>query len=57
MIFREVVTACAVTAVGTPDEAFPAAWWREQDAARQVLLETAKIIFYKLGGRYSATGS
>lgn len=57
MIFRDVVTECSVTVVGTPDEAFPAAWWGDQDAARQVMLETVKILFYKLGGRYSAADS
>lgn len=54
MIFRDTVKECAVMAVGTPDEPFPDAWWRDQDAARNVLLELAKIIFYKLGGRYYA---
>lgn len=52
MIFRDAMPECAVTVVGAPDEELPAAWWRSQDAARQVLLETVKILFYKLGGRY-----
>lgn len=38
----------------TPYEAFPDAWWRSQDAARQVLLEWAKILFYLVGGHFRA---
>ncbi len=52
MIFRDTLPECAVTVVGTPDEELPAAWWQSQDAARQVVLEIMKIIFYKAGGRY-----
>jgi len=38
----------------TPYEVFPDDWWRSQDAARDVLLEWAKILFFLVGGRYSA---
>jgi uncharacterized SAM-binding protein YcdF (DUF218 family) len=38
----------------TPYESFPDAWWRSQDAAREVLLEWAKIAFFVAGGRFSA---
>ncbi len=38
----------------TPYESFPDAWWRSQDAARDVLLEWFKLGFYLLGGRFSA---
>lgn len=38
----------------TPYEPFPEDWWRSQDAAREVLLEWAKIVFYLAGGRFSA---
>jgi len=41
----------------TPYESFPDDWWRSQDAAREVLLEWAKIVFYLGGGRFSAEGS
>lgn len=49
----------AVTVVATPQEPFPDRWWTSQDAAREVLLEWTKIVFYLLGGRYHAatTGS
>ncbi|MGQ0512050.1 MAG: YdcF family protein [Betaproteobacteria bacterium] len=38
----------------TPYETFPDAWWRSQDAAREVLLEWVKIAFFMSGGRFSA---
>jgi uncharacterized SAM-binding protein YcdF (DUF218 family) len=38
----------------TPYEPFPDDWWRSQDAAREVLLEWAKLAFYLAGGRFSA---
>lgn len=43
----------ALTVCATPYETFPDEWWRSQDAAREVLLEWAKLVFYVLGGRYS----
>ena len=44
----------ALAVCSTPYEDFPEPWWRSQDAARDVLLEWAKLAFYLLGGRYSA---
>jgi hypothetical protein len=41
-----------VHVVASAYEAFPARWWTEQEAARNVLLESAKIVYYKLGGRF-----
>lgn len=38
----------------TSYESFPDAWWTSQDAARDVLLEWAKILFYLGGGRFRA---
>ena len=38
----------------TPYESFPDDWWHSQDAAREVLLEWAKLAFYLVGGRFSA---
>ncbi len=39
----------------TSYEAFPDDWWHSQAAAREVLLEWAKLAFYLLGGRFSAS--
>ncbi len=52
IVFRDAMPECAITVASTPDEAFPDAWWQSQDAARQVVLEIMKILFYKAGGRY-----
>lgn len=41
----------------TPYESFPDAWWRSQDAAREVLLEWVKVAFFIAGGRFSAGGA
>lgn len=38
----------------TPYEPFPDHWWTSQDAAREVLLEWAKIVFYLAGGQFRA---
>ena len=41
----------------TPYESFPDDWWRSQDAARDVVLEWAKIVFFLVGGRFSAAAA
>jgi hypothetical protein len=41
--------------VATPYEPFPREWWKDQDAARHVVLELSKIAFYLLGGQFSST--
>lgn len=43
-----------VAVVAAPQEYFPDRWWTSQDAAREVLLEWSKLLFYLLGGRYRA---
>jgi uncharacterized SAM-binding protein YcdF (DUF218 family) len=52
MIFTDRFPADRVRIVPTPYDPFPARWWTDQDAARNVLLELAKIAFYRLGGRF-----
>lgn len=52
MIFKDVLKGYDIKVVGTPYESFPERWWTNQDAARDVLLETVKILFYKLGGSF-----
>lgn len=46
-----------ITVVGTPYEDFPVRWWSSQDSARNVLLELAKIVFYRFGGKFEAAGN
>ena len=56
MIFGDTLqgTGITVAVVATPQEAFPDRWWTSQDAARDVLLEWSKILFYFCGGRFRA---
>jgi len=56
MVFRDLLPGADIRIVATPYEAFPAQWWKSQDAARNVILELAKIVFYLAGGRFHAPG-
>ena len=53
MAFRDAFgEKVQIMVTGTPYEDFPDDWWRSQGAARNVLLETAKIALYVAGGRF-----
>jgi hypothetical protein len=52
MIFADALPGADIRMIATGYDPFPAAWWKDRDAARNVLLELAKITFYRLGGRY-----
>lgn len=52
IIFRNALPDADVRVVATRYEDFPQQWWREQAAAKSVLLETARLAFYFAGGRY-----
>ncbi len=52
MVFKDSFPEWDVRVVSTPLESFPTAWWTDQEAARQVLLELPKIAFYLLGGKF-----
>lgn len=56
MIIRKAIDGrgASLAVCATPYEEFPNAWWTSQDAAREVLLEWAKIAWYLLGGRFRA---
>lgn len=51
IIFRDALPHARVLVVASRYELFPDRWWTERDAAPQVVLETAKLAFYMLGGR------
>lgn len=55
MIFSDVLKDCEVKVVATPYESIPEKWWKDQDSARNVLLEIVKILFYMAGGRFSSS--
>jgi uncharacterized SAM-binding protein YcdF (DUF218 family) len=50
--FSDALPAADIRVIATSYDAFPQAWWKDQSAARNVLLELAKIAFYQLGGRF-----
>ena len=52
IVLRRALPGLDVSVVSSNFEEFPQHWWRDQDAARNVLLETAKLTWYLLGGRF-----
>lgn len=52
MIFTDALPAADIRVIATSYDPFPQAWWKDQSAARNVLLELAKIGYYQLGGRF-----
>jgi len=52
MIFRDAMPERELRVVASRYEPFPAAWWRNQAAARDVVLEVAKTAYYLAGGRF-----
>ncbi|MEN6615205.1 MAG: YdcF family protein [Syntrophorhabdus sp.] len=52
IIFADALKQCQFRVLGTPYEEFPKKWWTDQNIAAQVILESAKIVFYKFGGRF-----
>ena len=52
MIFSDALPAADIRMIATSHDPFPSLWWKDQKAARNVLLELAKITFHQLGGRF-----
>jgi uncharacterized SAM-binding protein YcdF (DUF218 family) len=52
MIFHDELPGRTVLFVGNRYEPFPRTWWRDQTAARNVVLEIAKTTYYLVGGRF-----
>ena len=52
MTFKDALPGADIRVIATSYDPLPQAWWKDQSAARNVLLELSKITFYKLGGRY-----
>ncbi len=51
LIFRETLRNREVLGIGSKYEEFPTAWWKENETARNALVESVKLIFYWVGGR------
>jgi uncharacterized SAM-binding protein YcdF (DUF218 family) len=52
MILNDKVSKCDIRVVGTPYSSFKKRWWTDQGSAREVILETFKILYYFFGGRF-----
>ena len=52
MAFTDALPAADIRVIASGYDPFPQSWWRDQNAARNVQLELAKITFYQLGGRF-----
>ena len=51
-IFRSVHPAAEIRVTATPYEAFTRRWWTSQSMAEAAVLETSKMVYYLLGGRF-----
>lgn len=58
MIFHKVCgdEFAELRVVGNRYEEFPERWWSNQDSARNVVLESAKLMYYLLGGAFLSSG-
>jgi uncharacterized SAM-binding protein YcdF (DUF218 family) len=54
IIFHDAMPDVSIYFVASPYDRLPAKWWTDQAAARQVVLEYAKMAYYVLGGRFTA---
>lgn len=54
IIFENALPHAEIIMIATPYEEFPRKWWADFRSARNVILETAKIIFYHLGGAFQS---
>jgi len=52
LVFAERFPASAIRMQPDPGETLPRRWWANQDAARNVLMEFAKTLFFLAGGRF-----
>ncbi len=52
MIFTDAMPKADIRVTPTGYDPVPSFWWKDQTAARNVMQELAKIVFYQLGGRF-----
>lgn len=52
IVFTRQLPQAHIRVLASPYEEFPAHWWTNQSAAINVLLETAKLAYYYLGGAF-----
>lgn len=57
LIFQQALPDVEVLAVSTPYEIFPARWWTNRHSAVRVVNETAKFLWYIVGGTFTLSTS
>lgn len=57
MILASALPGARLRVVATPYEEFPHQWWNSQDAARDLLLELAKIASYAAGQHFLSSAT
>ncbi|THB66530.1 MAG: YdcF family protein [Desulfovibrio sp.] len=57
IIYSDVFPDRELVVCGSSYETFPEKWWTTQKSAMAVVSETAKTLFYLLGGRFRSTDS
>jgi len=51
-VFRHGLPGAKVLVCATPYEEFSRRWWSSQDLARSAIMESVKMLYYLLGGRF-----
>lgn len=54
IVFTRLLPQADIRVLASPYEEFPQLWWTDQNAAVHVILETAKLLYYYLGGAFRA---
>ncbi|HVE11981.1 MAG TPA: ElyC/SanA/YdcF family protein [Elusimicrobiota bacterium] len=52
IILRRLIPGADIRVVATPYESFASPWWKDQDLARNTVLEMAKLAYFLAGGRF-----
>ncbi|HLD13378.1 MAG TPA: YdcF family protein [Burkholderiales bacterium] len=52
IVFTRLLPRADIRVLASPYETYPQRWWTDQSAAVGTLLETAKLLYYYLGGAF-----
>ncbi|MBU1001252.1 MAG: YdcF family protein [Proteobacteria bacterium] len=52
LIFRQAMPDKEILAIAAPNDPFPEQWWTDKNAAQKVVMETIKLAWYAVGGRF-----
>lgn len=57
IILEDTLPDCDIIMTTTPEGKFPEKWWTDQRSAQNIVLESAKLLHYWLGGAFRSTDS